>query len=573
MHEVLERLRQRKLGQWALAYLAGAWVLLQVLDLIGNQFDWPTGFLRGITVVLGVGFLVTLVLAWYHGERGAQKVSSTELLMLALLLAIGGGLLWRFVPSPVVPAGRSPSVVAKAVTADRRSIAVLPFADMSQAGDQGYFSDGLAEELLNLLAKVPQLRVIARTSSFSFKGKDTPLAEIGRQLQVASVLEGSVRKSGDRLRITTKLIDVADGIELWSQTYDRQLTDVFALQDEIASSVVEALKIKLLPQQRATSARPRTDNPDAYDQYLLGRQYYIRSNVESWHLSAEAYAKAIALDPDFAAAYAGHSVAEIYASQSAETPAAVEEGQRKAAIAAEKAIALDPELAQGYMARALVRLIINLDWSGAEEDFRHGLLLDPADIDLLRRYGNLLSSLGRMPEAIAMYNKAAALDPLFAPAWNSLGYQLIAAGQLETARQALNRALALNPGNRYISYNLAVTSLLERDPAAARAQFERIPADHFLHWTGIAVAEHDLGHAAQSQQALETLIALPARPAFWVAGVYAWRGESDQAFAWLDRAHTQRDVFLPQIKIDPLLRKLHGDPRFAAMVKKVGLPP
>src|SRR5213075_2484449 len=250
MNEFLQRLKQRKLVQWAIAYVAAAFALLQGIDIVAQQFGWPERVRRGITLGLIVGFFVTLLLAWYHGERGAQRVSGTELLLLALLLGIGGGLLWKF-------AGTGSAPASPANPDDQRSIAVLPFVDMSQAKDQEYFSDGLSEELLNLLAQLPQLRVIARTSSFSFKGKEADVATIARALGVANVLEGSVRKSGTTLRITAQLIRASDSSHLWSQTYNRELTDVFKVQEEIAGEVVAALKVRLLPAQAMERASER----------------------------------------------------------------------------------------------------------------------------------------------------------------------------------------------------------------------------------------------------------------------------------------------------------------------------
>jgi TolB-like protein len=240
MTELFARLRQRKMVQWALAYAAAAFALLQGVDIVAQQFGWPDGLQRGITLAMVLGFFLVLVLAWYHGERGAQKVSGTELLILALVLAVGGGLLWKFAPTPAAaPVAAAPA--PPPATAHDNSIAVLPFVDMSQAGDQGYFSDGLSEELLNLLAQVPELRVIARTSSFSFKGKDVDATTIARTLGVEHLLEGSVRKSGNTLRITAQLIRASESSHLWSQTYDRELTDIFKVQDEIAYAVVEEL--------------------------------------------------------------------------------------------------------------------------------------------------------------------------------------------------------------------------------------------------------------------------------------------------------------------------------------------
>src|SRR5438105_4044927 len=259
------------------------------------------------------------------------------------------------------------------------SIAVLPFVNMSGDRDNEYFSDGITEELLNLLAKVPGLHVVARTSAFAFKGKNEDIGAIARELHVATVLEGSVRKAGDQIRIATQLINAADGYHLWSETYDRKLTDVFAVQDEIARAVVAALKLKLLPGQAPTSKDHRTSNPEVYTQYLLAKQLFTRDTRDGYIRAAQAFEKAVALDPAFAPAWAGLAVATFWVSDTAETPDAIAEGQRQARAAAEKAVALDPNLAEGYAARGFVRGSVEWDWTGAGADFEHALALSPED--------------------------------------------------------------------------------------------------------------------------------------------------------------------------------------------------
>src|SRR5688572_933881 len=242
---VWSALRRRKVVQWGLAYVAGGWALLQGIDFLVDAFHWPDAAKQITTIALAIGLPVALVLAWYHGDRGQQRVGGTELTILAALLALGGFVLWQYEPvteAPTTATARAPAPTGE--SPNPKSIAVLPFADMSPQKDQEYMSDGIAEELLNLLAKVPDLRVIARTSSFSFKGQNIPIAEIATKLNVAHILEGSVRKSGNKLRVTAQLIRAADSSHLWSQTYDRDLADVFVIQDEVASAIADALQIK-----------------------------------------------------------------------------------------------------------------------------------------------------------------------------------------------------------------------------------------------------------------------------------------------------------------------------------------
>jgi TolB-like protein/lipoprotein NlpI len=500
-----------------------------------------------------------------------------------LVLAIGLFAFDRFSPrkaEPVAASGEattpaiksSPSTAAAAQAAGDSSIAVLPFVDMSQSKDQEYFSDGLSEELLNLLAQIPQLRVIARTSSFSFKGKEVDVAEIAKTLNVANVLEGSVRKSGDTLRITAQLIRTADSSHLWSETYDRQLTDVFKVQDEIAAAVVTQLKVKLLPAQQVTNPH-RTVNTEAYNQYLLGNQFFNRNSLEGYHFAVEAYRKAIALDPAYAAAYAGLAYAEIYTSDYAATPEENAAGRQRALAAADKSTTLAPDLAEGYAVRAWLRSSITWEWSGAQADYDKALALEPGNADAQRRYGILLTYLGRVSESIAVNRKAIELDPLSSSAWNNLGaaYSIDPSNYRE-AREAIDRALAINPESSFAKTNLVVLELLEGHAPEALS----VARTAGVVWSqvGVAMAEHTLGHSGESQAALDELIAKYAHDsAYQIAEVYAWRGENDKAFEWLERAFVQHDGGIGLIKTDPVLKTLRTDARFAAMVKKLGLPP
>ena len=471
------------------------------------------------------------------------------------------------------PAGAKAANPAPDSTAITASIAVLPFMDMSENRDQEYFSDGLSEELISLLAQTPQLHVVGRTSAFSFKGKDDDLKLIGQKLGVATLLEGSVRKAGKHVRITVQLINAADGFHLWSETYDRDLTDVYAVQDEIAEAVVAALKVKLLGSPAPSAALHRSANPEAYTQYLRARQLKSHSTPETAKQGVEAFQKVIALDPNFAAAYAHLAMAQSWAADYADTAAGVTEGQQKALAAADKAIALDPALAEGYWARGNLRATLTWDWSGAQADFQRALVLNPGDGRVLQGYGSLLASLGQIPEAIAMTKKAAEVEPLLFSVWQALGYYYEGAGQFSEARVAQNRALVLKPNFPFVHFRLGVLSLEESQPQSAQAAFEQSGYEP-LQLLGTTLAEHDLRHVAQSQKALDALIkAYGFNAAYQIAQAYAWRGERDKAFEWLDRAFVQRDGGLAEVKYDPLLRRLRDDPRYTALLKKMGLPP
>jgi TolB-like protein/Tfp pilus assembly protein PilF len=595
---LIEELKRRNVFKAGAAYLALGWVVTQITSTVAPLLHMPD-WIGPVVVWIGViGFPFVIMFSWIYEltpeglkrEREVDRSSSIthvtsrrldHIIIGLLVLAIGLFALDHFGPRKAEPAAAAREVPAASTAPDAppaapaasdNSIAVLPFVDMSQTKDQEYFSDGLSEELLNLLAQVPQLRVIARTSSFAFKGKEVGVTEIAKTLNVAHVLEGSVRKSGDTLRITAQLIRTADSSHLWSETFDRQLTDVFKVQDEIAGAVVAQLKVKLLPTQQVTNAH-RTASTEAYNQYLLGNQFYSRNTAEGYRLAVAAYQKAVALDPGYAAAYAGLAYAEAYA---ADYAASVDENvaaKQRAQAATDKSIALAPDLADGYAARGWLRSTVTWDWSGGRADFEKALALEPGNAATQRRYGNLLASLGRVTECIVATRKAIELDPLSADAWSNLGSAyFIDRNQYREAREALDRALAINPESSFAKFNLVTLELLEGHAQEALSVSRR--AGEVFSQTSVAMAEHTLGHARESQLALDELIAKYAHDsAYQVAEVHAWRGEPDKAFEWLERAYEQRDGGISSIKIDPLLKPLWTDARFAAMLKKLGLPP
>ena len=566
-------LKRRKVFKVGAAYLVVAWLAIQVASIGFPAFDLPPRVLRLCILGAALGFPLALVLAWVldvtpqglrfdPAARGNKRFASIAVLLVVLALG------WYFQGQP---AFRPQQAAPPPMAPDAHSIAVLPFVNLSPDREQAYFSDGLSEELLNMLGQVPQLRVIARTSSFSFKDKPVDVATIARALNVASVLEGSVRKSGNTLRISAQLVRASDSTALWSAIYDREITDVFKVQDEIAAAVVAALKVKLLPAQRVANPH-RTSDAQAYTLYLRGNEFFNRASADGYRRAVEAYRQAIALDPGYAAAYAGLAVAEVYDADSAETAAENDAAKQRGLAAAEKAIALAPALADGYTARGWMRSNFTWEWAGAQADLERALAIDPSNSTVQRRYGQLLATQGRMTDAIAAIRKSAALDPLSAPPWSNLGYYLVAAGQWNEARQALKHALAINPESTYAQMNLATLELLEGHADTALAMFRE--SDGTFRPYGIALAQHSLGHARESQKALDELIADYAQDsAFQIADVYAWRGEKDKAFQWLDRAYEQHDGGLSDFAFDPLLASLRDDPRFAALARRIGLPP
>jgi eukaryotic-like serine/threonine-protein kinase len=473
---------------------------------------------------------------------------------------------------PSAPATGNLGAPVAASLSPTRSILVLPFTDMSEKKDQEYFSDGLSEELIELLGKTPGLRVIPRTSSFYFKGRAETLETIAAQLRVANVLEGSVRKSGNRLRVTAQLIRADTSEQLWSETYDRDLRDVFKVQDEIAGAVVSALQVKLAPGQQAANLH-RTSNPEAHNQYLLGRQFFDRGNFQR---AAQAYRKAVELDPRYAAAYAELAIVESYLADHTGDEA----GQQQALVAADKAVELAPDEAAVYAARGYLRAR-RWDWSGAEANFEKALAYDSANSTLQWRYAALLGALGRLPDAVAAAKKATELDPLSAVAWLVLSWYLTDSRQFVAAHEAFRRCLEIAPESPIAWSGLGSLQLLEGNATEALATFRQVRDEEVRLWGGlamaglwgVAMAEHTLGHAKESQQALDQFIANrgQAKP-YDIAEIYAWRGEKDKAFEWLDRAYQQRNSDLYGFRNDRTLASLRGDARFAALLRKMNLP-
>ena len=451
-----------------------------------------------------------------------------------------------------------------------KSIAVLPFLDLSEAKDQEYFADGMSEELIDLLSQIKELQVIARTSSFYFKGKQATIAQIAKQLGVASVLEGSVRKAGNKLRVTVQLIRADSGVHQWSQTYDRDMRDIFSVQDEIAAAVVGALKLTLLPAQQLQNPY-RSDNPEAYNQYLLGRQYSRGTSAQAYRSAIDAFRKAIELDPGYAAAYAGMSDAEDTLSDFVDDPSASEQ---QALADAQKAVDLAPEQPLGYISRASMRQTYSWDWAGTQADLEKALALDSGNSSAYLQLSSLLSTLGRMPEAVAAAKRAAELDPLSKAAWSNLCRLLTSSREFAAALEANQRALDIDPGFAYALNNLGRLQLFTGQPTLALLTFKRVNIDE-LRFMGTAVSEHALGHKIESQQALDALIAKGAAGwAYQIGEVYAWRGENDKAFEWLERAYTQRDSASPGLKVSPIIQfsNLPKDPRYAALLRRLKLP-
>jgi eukaryotic-like serine/threonine-protein kinase len=482
------------------------------------------------------------------------------LAVVLLLFAVVGGYFWK---------SRHHVDSAGANTA---SIAVLPFADMSPAKDQEYFSDGLAEELTNALAKVPGLKVTGRSSAFQFKGKNEDLRTVGQKLNVANILEGSVRQEGSHVRITAELTKVSDGFQLWSEEYNAELKDIFSVQDQITRAVTQALQIKLLGTNGTPAlAESKVTNPAAYQAYLQAAYFLNRGSEKSNYDKAMTYAdQAIKLDANFSPAWALRST--IFSGMAADGFMDAGSGFRRAQVDAEQAIALDPNSAAGYLALASIRITHDLDWEGADAALNKAAALEPGSTDLLALRATLEGVLGRLDEAIEQQKRTVALDPLCSSCYVFLGDDLYQAGQYDEANRMLQKALELDPQQGFVHFIGGKILLARGRPQEALVEMQQETND-WLRLPGEAFAYQSLGRHQAADAALRELITKHGNDAaYQVAEVYAYRGESDKAVEWLDRAYQQRDSGLIGLKTDVVFKGLRQNPGYIELLKKMQLP-
>jgi TolB-like protein len=509
---------------------------------------------------------------------GAPAKSGVSILSIALGVAVLALVAFVFlrpapkpapVPVPAVATEAQPPEPsgAPAFAPDAKSIAVLPFVNMSTDADQGFFADGLAEELLNLLAKIPALHVTSRTSAFSYKGKELKLAQVARELNVAHILEGSVRKSGSRLRITAQLIDARTDTHLWSETYDRSIDDIFAVQDEIAAAVVQQLQVSLL----GTAPKAKAANPKAYALYLQARQVGHQGTADGLAQAVLLYQQALDIDAGLAAAWNG--LAECYMAQSDFGQRTNDEGYRLAREAAQKAIAIDPNSAAGYAMLGLNLASTSNDLAAAAASFEHALALEPANTDIMTVAMKFERGLGRYEQVIALGEYVVAHDPLNALAHATLGGAYNRAGRYDEGMASMQTSLRLAPGRTLAHYSIAMTLLQKGDAQAALTAIQPEPGESWR-LDGLAIIYNALGRKAESDAALAEMIKRFEKESSWnIAYVYAMRGEADRAFEWLDKAIIYRDPGLSLTAVQPTFANLRSDPRWLPFLRKIGRAP
>ena len=523
------RLKQRKLVQWALAYIAFAFAVIQVLDVIAQRFAWPDQLERVLILALAVGFFAVIVLAWYHGERGAQRVSGTEIVILALLLAIGGGLLWRFESG--APSTRSPGTASSPDAAQRnpgatllmtpiaaipaKSIAVLPFENLSADKDNAYFADGMQDLILTKLADIGQLKVISRTSTMKYASHPDDLKTIAQQLGVATILEGSVQKADNQVLINVQLIDAKADAHLWAQSYTRTLDNVFGVEGEVAGQIASALKAKLSPAETQRLATGLSNDPAANDLFLHAEYLFNQGKMNfDFALMKQAvplYRQAIAKAPDFALARARLAFAEsllVFAGAGED----VRQLKTDARAQAEQALALAPDLVDAQLAMGYCDYYIRGDYAAALTVFDAVLKTHPNNVEALTVTGYLLTRLGRVDAAIAMLQQAFAHDPRSSTTASALGLEYLGASRYSEAKAAYQHALALDPNNFNARARYSQSILLANgDVTAALAAVPK--GDPLWQWR-IQL----LTYQRKYQDALALLAGIPDTPANFGSG-------------------------------------------------------
>jgi TolB-like protein len=470
-------------------------------------------------------------------------------------------------PALVAPPPTASPVRAVAIVAQPdKSIAVLPFVDMSETKDQEYFADGMAEELINHLSRSPGLKVIARTSSFQFKGRNEDVRSIAGRLGVAHLLEGSVRRAGQELRVTTQLIRASDGVQLWSQTYDRKLTGIFQVQDEISERVAKALNATL-----AIAGQPIAQESDvkAYNLVLKGNYFKGRRTLGDIEKAAELYRQAIDINPGYALAWA--RLASAYLSAEILKGPPSEDQNKRVLDALNRALLLDPNLAWGYYTRAGFEMNVAWNWAAAKADTERVREIDSRSDLLPSAFGDLALVFGEVDRAVESFQDDLARNPLDPIALDALGTALCAAERLQQCLQARLSLLQLHPDFDGVNSSVGLARLYLGQFAEALQIMQREPNDGYR-LGGLALVYWALGRRSESDAALNSLTQkFASSDAYGIAAVHAYRGEIDEAFLWLDRAYRGHVYGMLDLKTDPLLRNLHGDPRFQALLSRMRL--
>ena len=571
MSSTLIRLKERKVVAWALAYLGGSWLIMQLVDVLSDHWPLPLGLQRGIDLVIVIGFFVTLTIAWYHGEKGRQRVSGPELLIIATLLFIAGTLLLFFKPSdPVseitVETKPRTRVVKEGVT----GIAILPLRNLSGNADQDYFVSGMHEALISSMSKVEALRVISRTSVMRYAGSDQSIPEIAEELNVDAVIEGSVNPVGDRVRISVQLIDAQTDTHLWADEYDRDLRDVLVLLSQIAETVVGMVEVVLAPGDADILRSARPVDPQLNDLYMRGRYSYNSFTKDGLRRSAKYFEQAIEIDPTFAPAWAGIAGTHILAAYLGYVPAA--EGIADAESTALQTLALDNQLASAHSALGWVRLF-QFNWEEARLAFEKSLDINPNEPDALHGFGDYLTITGSLEEGLAFVKRASENDP-FSPIWkNSTLNHLHMMQRFEEVISESEKMLDSDSNSRvWSARGNAYFQLGRLDEALDnyRRGFERRP--DLLDALEQGNADDGPSGAIRS---IADAAALRARQtqsgSLGVSIWYARAGDTVETLAWLEKAYTQGSPDLIYVGVRPEMDIMYSVPEFKELIDRMNL--
>ena len=580
-------LKRRNVFKVAAAYIIVGWLIMQAGEVMRPALHLPGWVNSMLAFFLILGFPLALIFAWAFEmtPEGLKKekdidrsqsmvdVTSRKLnltITVVLVLALALFAFDKFVLS----AGRETTAVETALqeatqeasTKTGKSIAVLPFVNMSDDASNEFFADGISEEMLNLLAKIPELRVTSRSSAFSYKGKDFKIADVGRELDVTHVLEGSVRKAGYQVRITAQLIEVDGDTHLWSETYDRSLDDIFAIQDEIAAAVVAQLKIVLLD---AVPVVQETD-PRAYALYLQGRHLRQQGTATGLEQAETLLGQALAIEPDYANALV--ELGRVYERQITSGLRPIAEGLALEREVTNNALAIEPDNALALARLGWITMTWDRNLADAARYLEHALRLEPANGSIIGSAAGLMASLGRLDEVIELAETMISRDPVNPAAHAGLGRNYTSAGQWDKAIASFRTALVLSPGRVITQYNIGVALLLKGEAQSALEAMQLEPSD----WgqIGLPMAYHALGRKEESDAALAELIAEQEQDsAYNIAYVLAYQGETDRAFEWLAKAVDYQDGGLALINKERLFTRIHDDPRWSPFLESIGMSP
>jgi TolB-like protein/Tfp pilus assembly protein PilF len=585
MQKFIEEVKRRNVFKVAVVYIIAGWLTMQVVDVMFPALNIPDWFTSAIAALVLIGFPFALIFAWAFEitpegikrekdvdrsqsitPHTGKKLNSTIIVILSI--ALGFMLVDKF----VLENDTTDDEADIAAVDIKPSIAVLPFVNMSDDRDNEYFSDGLSEELLNLLAKIPALHVAGRTSSFQFKGANEDLRLIGEKLNVANVLEGSVRRSGTKLRITAQLINADTGYHLWSETYDRELTDVFAIQDEIASNVVDALRLKLLGEELPIASHG-TDNIEAYNLYLRAMYLADRTTKADSLNAMEALKRAVEIDPNYARAYAlmadTHQL--LVSGFVGDGWDDFKAGFEQVHAYADKALELDPNLPEGLFAKASVIWAGDLNVELSAEYYVKGLQRDPNNPQGSGWLSFLRLAQGRYAEAIELAERTLTLDPLSVNALRSLGDTYRIGGLSDKAIETYSRALELQPDTARVNGRLARMALARGDFETAATHIAREPVQWAKEMYAIMLNSKGENSAALQAAALAYEQAYGVSNSYQMAEIYGFVGDLDNAFKWLQTGIDVRDPGMPWMTTSEFLVAAHDDPRWASMMEQVGL--